>query len=128
MTAYIIDAYRVNFLLGRETIKEWKLRIDHEEDKLEFKEKDKKVKLIEFKGGHLIVQLELIGKWEDKDAIYLVENENEVDSEKVIRKINKIFNHKSKEQIHYAFRNAGKMNEEIRKNINEVGDKCEIYK
>ena len=76
VTAYIIDADRVNFLLGRETIKEWKLRIDHEEDKLEFKEKGKKVELIESKGGHLIAQLELVGKWEDKDAIYLVENEN----------------------------------------------------
>ena len=37
--AYIIYADRVNFLLGREIIKEWKLRIDHEEDKLEFKKK-----------------------------------------------------------------------------------------
>ena len=124
VTVYIIDADRVNFLLGRETIKEWKLRIDHEEDKLEFKEKDKKVKLIESKGGHLIAQLELVGKWEDKDAIYLVENENEVNSEKVIRKIHKILNHKSKEQMHYAFRNAGKLNEEIRKKIDEVVDKC----
>ena len=62
LTAYIIDADRVNLLLGRETIKEWKLRIDHEEDKLELKEKDKKVELIESKGGHLIAQLELVGK------------------------------------------------------------------
>ena len=60
LTAYIIDADRVNFLLGRETIKEWKLRIDHEEDKLEFNKKDKKVKLIESKGGNLIAQLELV--------------------------------------------------------------------
>ena len=56
-------------MLGRETIKEWKLRIDHEEDKLKFKEKDKKDKLIESKGRHLIAQLELVGKWEYKDAI-----------------------------------------------------------
>ena len=54
---YIIDAERVNFLLGRETIKEWRLRIDLEEGKLEFKENDKKVGLIESIGGHLIVQL-----------------------------------------------------------------------
>ena len=47
LTAYIIDADRVSFFLGRETIKEWKLRIDHEEDKLEFKEKDKNINLIE---------------------------------------------------------------------------------
>ena len=118
VTAYIIDADRVNFLLGRETIKEWRLRIDHEEDKLEFKEKDKKVGLIESKGGHLIAQLELVGKWEDKDAIYLVENEDEVKSDKAIKKINKILNHKSKEQMHYAFRNAGKLDEETKKKIN----------
>ena len=71
-----VTVHITDFLLGRETIKEWKLRIDHEEDKLEFKEKDKKVKLIESKGGHLIAQLVLVGKWENKDAIYLVENEN----------------------------------------------------
>jgi len=46
VTAYIIDADRVSFLLGRETIKEWRLRIYHEEDKLKFKEKGKKVRLI----------------------------------------------------------------------------------
>ena len=107
-------------------IKEWKLRIDHEGDKLEFKEKDKKVRLIESKGGHLIAQLELVGKWEDKDAIYLVEKEDEVKSDKAIKKIHKTLNHKSKEQMIYAYRNAGKLNEEIRKKINEVVEKCEI--
>jgi len=56
----------------------------------------------------------------------LVENENEVDCEKVIRRIHKILNHKSKKEMRYAFRNAGKKNEEIRKKINEVVDKCEI--
>ena len=68
LTGCIIDADRVNLLLERETIKECKLMIDHEEDKLEFNKKDKKVKLIESKGGNLIAQLELV-KMEDKDAI-----------------------------------------------------------
>ena len=63
ITAYIIDAERVNFLLGRETIKEWRLKVDNEEDKFEFKEKGKKVGLIETEGGHLIAQLKLVGKW-----------------------------------------------------------------
>ena len=66
MTGCIIDADRVNLLLERETIKECKLMIDHEEDKLEFNKKDKKVKLIESKGGNLIAQLKLV-KMEDKD-------------------------------------------------------------
>ena len=43
VTAYIIDADSVNFLLGRETIKEWRQRIEHDEDKLEFKEKGNNV-------------------------------------------------------------------------------------
>ena len=30
LTAYIIDADRMNFLLGREIKNEWKFRIDHE--------------------------------------------------------------------------------------------------
>ena len=60
LTACIIDAARVNLLLERETIKECKLMIDHEENKLEFNKKDKKVKLIESKGGNLIAQLELV--------------------------------------------------------------------
>ena len=58
----------------------------------------------------------------------MVENEDEVCSDKAIRKIHKILNHKSKEQMHYAYRNAGKLNEETRKEIDEVVDKCDICK
>ncbi len=76
----------------------------------------------------MIAQLELVGKWKDKDAIYMVEEEGEVNSEKLIQRVHKILNHKSKEQMHYAFRNAGKLNEETRKKIDEVVDKCEICK
>ena len=60
----------------------------------------------------MLVQLELVGTWKNKDAIYLVENEDDVSSDKTIQKIHKILNHKSKEQMHYAYRNAGKLNEE----------------
>ena len=102
------------------------MRLYFEEERPEFKGKDKNVNLIESKGGHLLAQLELVGTWEDKDAIYLVENEDEVNSDKAIGKIHKILNHNSKEQMHYAFRNAGNMNEEMRKKINKVVDKCEI--
>ena len=61
------------------------------------KEKDKKVGLIETEGGHLIAQLELVGKWKDIFAIHLVEKENEVKSDTAIKRINKILNHRSKE-------------------------------
>ena len=73
LTAYIIDAEMVNFLLGRETIKDWRISLDFEEDKLEFKGKEKNVNLIESKGGHLLAQLEIVGTWKNKYAIYLVD-------------------------------------------------------
>ena len=58
----------------------------------------------------------------------MVENENEVDSEEAIRKINKILNHKSKEQLNYAYRNAGKMTPQVRKWIDKVVRTCKVCK
>ena len=49
-------------------------------------------------------------------------------SKKGIKRIHKNLNHKSKEQMIYAYRNAGKLDEGIRKRINEIVDKCEIFK
>ena len=34
MTAYVIDADGVNFFLGKETLKEWKVNMDYEENKI----------------------------------------------------------------------------------------------
>ena len=69
------------------------------------------------------MNLELVGKWEDSKAILLVEREDDVKSESVIKRIHKTLNHKSKEQLIYAYRNAGKLDERIKKGINEIVDK-----
>ena len=58
----------------------------------------------------------------------MVENEDDISCDRAIRKINKILNQKSKEQMHFAYRNAGKLNEETRKKIDEAVDKCSICK
>ncbi len=63
------------------------MMLDLPGDRLVFKEKGKKVETVESKGGHSLVNLELVGKWEDSDAIYLVEKEDEVKSDKAIKKI-----------------------------------------
>ena len=69
ITAKVIDSKEVNFLCGKETLKEWKTVLDFEDSKLGFKgkkegpepyEKDKEINLI--KGSHLLVKLELVGK------------------------------------------------------------------
>ena len=39
LTAYVIEADGFNFLLGKETLKNWRVSMDYEENKLEFKVK-----------------------------------------------------------------------------------------
>ena len=115
-------------MLGRESIKELDMMLDLARDRKIFEGKGKKVETAESKGGHSVVNLELVGKWEDSDAIYLVEKEGDVMSDQAIKKIHKVLNHKSKEQMICTYKNAGKLNEEIRKKINDVVEKCEICK
>ena len=52
----------------------------------------------------MLAQLELVGTLKNEVAIYLIENEDEVSSDKAIRKIHEILNQKSKEQMQYSFR------------------------
>ena len=42
--------------------------------------------------------------------------------------LHRILNHKKVEQMEYAYRNAGKLNSETRKLINEVVENCDICK
>ena len=41
VTANVIDSDEVNFLCGKETLKDWKMALNFVEDKLSFKEKGK---------------------------------------------------------------------------------------
>ena len=99
---YIIDAERVNFLLGKESIKELDIMIDVSGERILFMEKEKKVETKESKGGHIVVNLELVGKWEDSEAILFIEKEDDVKTDSAIKRIYKNLNHKSKEQMIYA--------------------------
>ena len=60
--------------------------------------------------------------------IYLVEKEVDVSSDGAVKKIHKILNHKSKEQMYYAYRNTGKLDEDTKKMIDSLVDKCDICK
>ena len=120
VVANIINSDEVNFLCGKETIKNWKTKVDFEEDKLEFKEQEKSVRLMKSEGGQHLAKLELVGTWMDDEAVYLVKNEEDVSGDKAVRKIHKILNHKSKEQMYYAYRNAGKLTNEVKKVIDNV--------
>ena len=57
LTVHIIDAERVNFLLGRESIMELDMMLDLPGDRIVFKEKGMKVETVESKGGHSAINL-----------------------------------------------------------------------
>ena len=126
--ANVIESDEVTFLCGKSTLKDMKTTLDFAEDKLEFKEKGKNIELMVSAGGHMMAKLELVGKWNDEDVVYLVKNEKDVKSVKSIKKIHKILNHKTKDQMYYVYRNAGQLDDETKRIINEVIEKCEICK
>ena len=109
-------------------MKDWKTVLDFAEDKLDFKEKNKSVNLRVSEGGHMLAKLELVRRWNNDDAVFLVKKEENVSNFKAVKKIHKILNHKQKEQMYYAYRNARRMNDETKKVIDDVVDKCEVCK
>ena len=80
-----------------------KTKVDIEDDQLEFRGKDKVVELTESDGGYQLAKLEMVGRWDDNEAVYIVQQEEDaVSNENAVRKWHKILNHKSKEQIYYT--------------------------
>merc|ERR1712030_214651 len=97
----------VNFLCGEETLKGWKTILDFEDEKLGFKDVNKMVQLT--RQCHLVVKLQLVGTWNEDEAVFLVEKEKDIKSLKAVEDIHRKLNHKTREQMLYAFRNAGKL-------------------
>ena len=59
--------------MGKESIKELDIVIDVPGERIVFNEKKMKVETKESTGEHILVNLELVGKWEYGEAILLVE-------------------------------------------------------
>ena len=75
------------------------------------------------------MRLEKVGNdFDEEEVNFLKEEVDAVASESAIRKIHKIWNHKSKEQMNYTYSNAGKMAPQVRKWINRVLRTCNICK
>merc|ERR1712030_136912 len=124
VTANVIESDEVNFLCGEATLKAWKTILDFEEEKLGFKDVNKMVQLT--RQSHLVVKLQLVGTWNEDEAVFLVQQEKDIKSLTAVEAIHRKLNHKSKEQMLYAFRNAGKLDTDTRKNIERVLEECEI--
>ena len=113
VTANVIDSDEINFLCGKETTKGWKIKVNMEEDKQE--EQGKVVKFRELEGGHQLAKLEHVGnRFDDESVNFVKEEDDAMMSECAVRKIHKTLNHKRKEQMNYAYINAGKKTPQVR--------------
>ena len=95
---------------------EWKTKVDYEDDMLVFRRQYKRVQLIQLEGGHHLAKLELVGKQNEDDALYLIDSEDEVSNKNAVRRIYKILNHKSKEQMYYAYQKYKEVYNRIKEN------------
>ena len=84
------------------------------------------MEFIESDFGPFLKKVELVGRWKDDEAVYLVRREDNVSDEYAVKKICKILNHKSMEHMYFAYRNAGKLTVGARKMTDNVVHKCKI--
>ena len=69
VTANMTDSEEVTLLCRREMVKDLRTTFNFTKDKLEFKDTMKSVDLMVSEDGHMLARLELVGKWNDDDAV-----------------------------------------------------------
>ena len=118
----------VPYLLGDNTLAEWKSKIDVSERALEIhKYKDDRgcPVLLDapLKGSHMKIEMQSLKEKNLKELVMFIEevfNSKIATDFKSIRKIHERLNHKSKENLLHAFANADLMTKEVKETIGKV--------
>ena len=118
---YLVDA-EIPFLCGKQTLENWNFKIDGRAKILEIQSKMDgsmmKLKMIDTSGGHYGIVLETRMRKEsdllfvenipgDVCLLFLEDARGELFSFRAMRKVHKINQHKSKEQLVAAYNNGG---------------------
>ena len=136
---YLVDA-EVPFLCGKQTLKTWNFKIDGQEKILEIQLKSgqdngrKLIKMEETTGGHYGIVLETRKKKnsnlflveEDSGILFMEDKEGDLCSFRAVRKVHEVNQHKGKEQLMAAYRNAGWMSPELANIIDRVVNDCKV--
>lgn len=76
-------------------------------------------------GKHYGIILEMKGR-KSMDVLFLEDQEQELTSFKAIRKVHEVNNHKKREQLIGAYRNAGWISPDVVNTINRVVNDCQV--
>ena len=123
--AFVIKA-DVPFLLGLNTMKQWRVLIDMECEEMCFRIFDFNVKMSRNVGGHLTVPLQKVEEWSTTETVLFMKNEDQICTFDKIKKVHENTNHKSEENLLHAYREANLLNDSVRKLIKKVCDNCKI--
>ena len=75
------------------------------------------------------IRMVIYDEWNtEKTVLFMKEEEGDIRSYKKIKKIHEITNHKLEDNMLYTYRNAGKLDSEVRKLIKRVFEDCRICK
>lgn len=123
---------KVPFLCGKQTLESWNFKNDGRDKVLEIESKTKgsrtNFKTIDTIGGHYAIILETKRKQDSSSGVqFLKDTEGDLCSFKAVSKVHKVNQHKKKDQLVAAYRNAGRMSPELVNTINCVVNNCKVY-
>ena len=112
------------FLLGLNTLRQWRALIDMETEKMIFRTFDLTVKMLRNDGGHLTIPLVKMDEWTTSNTVLYMSSENDICSYEKIKKVHINTNHKSEVNMLHAYKQANLLNDDIRKSIKKVCENC----
>ena len=123
--AFVVKA-DVPFLLGLDTMKQWRVMIDMEDEIMVFRSFEIDVKMSRNSGGHFILPLQKVEEWSTVDTVLYMKKEKEVLTYAKIKKVHENTNHKSEENLLHAYKEANFLDDSVRKLIKKVCENCKV--
>lgn len=129
---YVLDA-SVPFLISKEQLQAWNViqSFTKNDEQLIIRSFKPQiiVNLVNTSGNHLAINLEENKSYSEEDVINYVNNlaeNDEVSDYKSIKKVHQVLGHAGELPILHFYKNAGRMNNQTRKNIKKVLNDCQV--
>ena len=125
----------VPYLLGDNTLKDWRSKIDVANRVLEIHKfrSEKGLPMIlnaPLKGSHMKINLQSLQEKSLDESVKLIEEHvhlgDVLTDFKTVRKVHERLNHKSKDNLAHAYANADLLTKELKETINKVVDQCKV--
>ena len=126
IATHVIGAKKIPFLFGKNTQKEWKVDIMHDNVMVVNLHKSRRFQLYDTDGGHRALQLHKCGAWKTDENVFFMKKEKDVKSYGKVKKNHEVTSHKGKEQLIWAYRNANLLDDETGKTKKKVLMNCKV--